>query len=96
MTLTETIKQTDKMNRQEFQILFFHMLTKASTKYKKYHLLENFMKSTEPIREYDLEKENEKILQEKKERKLGFLKGTEYYIAEDFDAPLDDLKDYMY
>ena len=31
----------------------------------------------------------------KKVRKAGFAKGTITYIADDFDAPLDDLKDYM-
>ncbi len=31
----------------------------------------------------------------KKERKLGILKG-QYSIPDDFDEPLDDLKEYMY
>jgi antitoxin (DNA-binding transcriptional repressor) of toxin-antitoxin stability system len=30
-----------------------------------------------------------------KERRLGTLKGTVLYMAPDFDAPLDDFKDYM-
>jgi antitoxin (DNA-binding transcriptional repressor) of toxin-antitoxin stability system len=29
------------------------------------------------------------------ERKLGTLKGTVLYMAPDFDAPLDDFKEYM-
>lgn len=29
------------------------------------------------------------------ERKLGTLKGTVRYMAPDFDAPLDDFKEYM-
>jgi hypothetical protein len=33
--------------------------------------------------------------QQKKERKLGILKGK-YSIPDDFDEPLDDLKEYMY
>jgi hypothetical protein len=33
--------------------------------------------------------------QQKKERKLGILKG-QYSIPDDFDEPLDDLKEYMY
>jgi prevent-host-death family protein len=31
----------------------------------------------------------------KEERKLGTLKGTVLYMAPDFDAPLDDFKEYM-
>lgn len=31
----------------------------------------------------------------KKERKFGSMKGLVVHIAEDFDAPLDDFKDYM-
>lgn len=30
-----------------------------------------------------------------KERKFGSMKGLVKHIAEDFDAPLDDFKDYM-
>jgi prevent-host-death family protein len=33
--------------------------------------------------------------QEKPRRQLGTLKGTVRYIAPDFDAPLDDFKEYM-
>ena len=32
---------------------------------------------------------------EPKKRKLGTLKGTVTYMAPDFDAPLDDFKEYM-
>jgi len=32
---------------------------------------------------------------EKPQRKLGTLKGTVLYMAPDFDAPLDDFKEYM-
>lgn len=32
---------------------------------------------------------------EKKERKFGSMKGLVKQIAEDFDAPLEDFKDYM-
>jgi hypothetical protein len=32
---------------------------------------------------------------EKKERKFGSMKGLVKHIAEDFDAPLEDFKDYM-
>ena len=31
----------------------------------------------------------------KSERKLGTLKGTVLYMAPDFDAPLDDFKEYV-
>ena len=31
----------------------------------------------------------------KKERKFGSMKGLVINISEDFDAPLDDFKDYM-
>ena len=33
--------------------------------------------------------------QAREERKLGTLKGTVLYMAPDFDAPLDDFKEYM-
>ena len=32
---------------------------------------------------------------EKKERKFGSMKGLVKHISEDFDAPLEDFKDYM-
>jgi antitoxin (DNA-binding transcriptional repressor) of toxin-antitoxin stability system len=32
---------------------------------------------------------------ERKPRRLGTLKGTVLYMAPDFDAPLDDFKEYM-
>jgi hypothetical protein len=32
---------------------------------------------------------------QKKERQLGCLKGIVAYMADDFDAPLEDFKDYM-
>ena len=32
---------------------------------------------------------------QRKERKFGSMKGLVKHIAEDFDAPLDDFKDYM-
>jgi antitoxin (DNA-binding transcriptional repressor) of toxin-antitoxin stability system len=32
---------------------------------------------------------------ERKPRQLGTLKGTVLYMAPDFDAPLDDFKEYM-
>ncbi len=38
---------------------------------------------------------NKKISLNKKIRKAGFLKGGIKYMADDFDAPLDDFKDYM-
>jgi hypothetical protein len=37
--------------------------------------------------------ENDTI--QKKERQLGCLKGIVAYMADDFDAPLEDFKDYM-
>ena len=36
-----------------------------------------------------------KPMERKKERKLGILKGR-FSIPDDFDEPLDDLKEYMY
>jgi prevent-host-death family protein len=33
--------------------------------------------------------------QERKPRRLGTLKGSVLYMAPDFDAPLDDFKEYM-
>ena len=36
-----------------------------------------------------------KPMERKKERKLGILKGK-FSIPDDFDEPLDDLKEYMY
>lgn len=36
-----------------------------------------------------------KPIERKKERKLGVLKGR-FTIPDDFDEPLDDLKEYMY
>jgi len=35
------------------------------------------------------------VLTLKKTRKLGTLQGTVLFMASDFDAPLDDLKEYM-
>jgi prevent-host-death family protein len=35
------------------------------------------------------------VVPPKKPRQLGTLKGTVVYMAPDFDAPLDDFKEYM-
>jgi hypothetical protein len=37
---------------------------------------------------------NESVTEQKKQRKFGCVKG-DYWMADDFDAPLDDFKDYM-
>jgi len=36
----------------------------------------------------------EPVTEQKKQRKFGCVKG-DYWMADDFDAPLDDFKDYM-
>lgn len=41
----------------------------------------------------NITQENDTI--QKKERQLGCLKGIVAYMADDFDAPLEDFKDYM-
>jgi len=87
MLLTETLKQTENMNKQEFQTLFFHVLQIASEKYNISLFPNNFIKQAY---NYDFEKQVKK-----KPRKAGFLKGK-FYMADDFDEPLDDLNDYMY
>ncbi len=87
MLLTETLKQTEKMSKQEFQTLFFHVLQIASEKYNISLFPNNFIKQAY---KYDFEKQVKK-----KPRKSGFLKGK-FYMADDFDEPLDDLNDYMY
>jgi hypothetical protein len=35
------------------------------------------------------------VAEAKRERKLGTLKGSVLYMAPDFDAPLEDFKEYM-
>ena len=92
MTLTETIKETEKMTKEEFKALFFYMLKTAITKYKKFHFLEDFMTGENPIREYDFEKESNKVLKQKNKR-IWKSKGQI-----DLKGELDDvnIRDYIY
>ena len=93
MTLTETIKQTEQMNKQDFQTLFFHMLQTAKTKYNMTFLLNDLMTGKNSLLKYDFENENEKT--NRKDRVFGMLKGK-IKISDDFDEPLECFNDYMY
>ena len=53
-----------------------------------------------PDEEIVITKDNQPVgrliaIAEPKKRKLGTLKGTVTYMAPDFDAPLDEFKEYM-
>ena len=83
MTYQEIIKQTETLNQGDFLNYVFKLQEIAKQKYSLDIFLQNFT---------NLEKTEAK---KKKYRKLGFLQGVAYHIADDFDAPLDDLNDYM-
>ncbi len=72
MTLTETIRQTDQLNEQEFQTLFFHMLQTANTKYNMAFFLNSFMTNRNLLHKNDFEKESNKNLLEQKNKKYSW------------------------
>lgn len=51
-----------------------------------------FLEGLEELRLIKVEKLNKR---KKKDRKFGSMKGLVIHIADDFDAPLEDFKDYM-
>ena len=97
MTVTEKI---ETMNKQEFQDLFFYILQIATTKYnisfsQKDTMIDNNI--TQKYMASNFNKPLEGFENIKKEKPVfGCMKGMVKYMADDFDAPLDDLKDYMY
>ena len=92
MTVSEIIKQTETFTTEQKQQLGYYFLISTLKKDKRDNLMQLFHYS---INFNNTVNANNKLDNNKKQRKLGFLKGVEYYIADDFDAPLDDLKDYM-
>ena len=80
MNIQEIIKQAEKLSVEEQKDLI------------SYILLKYFDADKETIKKII---EELQVKKEKSKRKLGFLEGTEYYIADDFDTPLNDLKEYM-
>lgn len=52
-------------------------------------------KILDDLEDLDLIKIQKNCKREKKERKFGSMKGLVKHIADDFDAPLEDFKDYM-
>ena len=91
MTLQETLKQTESMTKQDFETLFFHVLRIASTKYNISFAPNKLIPSQNLTQEKDFEKEN--VI--KKEKPVFGIWKNEISISDDFDAPLDDFKDYM-
>ena len=86
MTLQETLKQTESMTKQDFETLFFHVLRIATTKYNI-----SFTPSQSLLQKKDFEKGS--II--KKEKPTFGIWKNEISISDDFDAPLEDFKDYM-
>ena len=52
-------------------------------------------KILDDLEDLDLIKIQKNGKSEKKDRKFGSMKGLVVHIADDFDAPLEDFKDYM-
>ncbi len=82
MNIQEIINQTEKLSAEEQKNLLNYLLIK-------------YLNSDEDFFKQILHNLEKKQLSGFKKRKLGFLENVEYFIADDFDAPLDDLKDYM-
>lgn len=62
--------------------------------YKIYSLPPEMQTEVEDFIDFLLQKSTQTQNQAKKERKVGFLKGT-FMMGSDFDEPLDDFKEYM-
>ncbi len=96
MTVHEIIKQTEAFTTEQKQQLGYYFLISTLKEDKRDSLMQLFYNINLYTPEnFETENTDNKLDNNKKQRKLGFLKGVEYYIADDFDAPLDDLKDYM-
>jgi hypothetical protein len=87
--VAQILAQADKMTLSEKRNLFWVMLEKFRQEsifgYQYIYISEtpSFLIS---FKEYKTTKPR---------RKLGIWEGTDYFIAPDFDAPLNDLADYM-
>ena len=101
MTLQQIIKQTETFTTDQKQQLGYYFLYSTLNEDKKNNLMQMFLN----IKDIDFEKkiiaDNEKSIElsnqsEKETPVLGVFKGMVEYMADDFDAPLDDLKEYMY
>ncbi len=97
MTFQETIRQTDQMNRHDFQKLFFYVMQTANTKYKEFNLFDDFMMGEDYLQKPNFEKQENKLLligqKDKQRRKLGLLKGK-IKMMPDFDDTLDCFNNY--
>ena len=94
MTYQQIIDKTNDLSQKDFLMYLYQLKNIATQKYGINAFLSDFGKQKDDFMNISNDIFYKK--EEKKKRKLGFLEGVKYYIADDFDAPLDDLKNYMY
>jgi len=82
MTVEQIIKQTETLTKDQKQQVAFYILFSNMSEDKRNNLMQLFFYENN-------EKQKEKPI-------FGSMKGMVEYMSDDFDAPLDDLKDYMY
>ncbi len=89
MTVEQIIKQTETLTKDQKQQVAFYILFSNMSEDKRNNLMQLFF--------YENNEKSSKNNENPKEKPiLGMFKGMVEYMADDFDAPLDDLKDYMY
>jgi len=91
MSVKTIIEEAKKLSKEEKQQIAYYFLVSTLNEDKRNDLMQLFIHSFD----LDIHEVIGKESINKKQRKLGFLQDVEYYIADDFDAPLDDLKEYM-
>jgi len=98
MTTEQIIKQVETLSPDEQKSLISYFILRFLNPDKN-NLMQLFQYNTDfDISKYftneNIDKSKDQLGQTKEDRKPGFLKGK-FYMADDFDAPLEDFKDYM-
>ena len=90
MTVEQIIKQTETLTKDQKQQVAYYILFSTMSEDKRNNLMQLFF--------YENNFDSLEISENKQKEKpvFGSMKGMVEYMADDFDAPLDDLKDYMY
>ncbi len=106
MTVQEIVDKTNTLNQSDFLNYMYKLQQTAPEKYNLSIFLQNFETPEKTAsnsfvveRLFKKYSEQDNIYTENKKKEkpvLGVFRGMVEYIADDFNAPLDDLKDYMY
>ncbi len=102
MTIQTIIEESKKLSKEQKQQLGYYFLFSTLNEDNRNNLMQFFQFNTDldilqnlSSKDANRKKENSNEI-EKETPVFGIFKGMVEYMADDFDAPLDDLKEYMY